>query len=369
MNSLATLGHSTVTVVDEVLPEKRKKMGWSVPALKTNCIYVSPTQAQIDALINAEPETTVHVFGSALRFAWGQYAIKKASVSRAKIGIMSESYDPDGIKGAIRKLKSKMFYMRFGSNVDFILGMGDLGVSWYVKSGFNPRVVFPFGYSVDLPWSTQGIRDAGQHSQSGLEVICIGSLTKTKRIDILLRALAQMHKGQVHLTIIGDGPERASLHRLSIALGLDTAVSWLGVVPHESIPNVFEGADVLALPSRFDGWGVVINESLMTGTPVICTDHCGGAVLLNEPCRGGVVRRNQIDDLSAMVSGILEHGITAGANRLRIREWSKCLSGDSMAQYLLSVLDHIYLAKDLPTAPWLRLQCDDKAMLTQGGAM
>ena len=356
MNSLAKLGHSTVTVADEVLPEKRRNMGWSVPALETNCIYVNPTQAQIDALINAEPETSVHVFGSALRFAWGQYAIKKASISHARIGIMSESYDPDGIKGAIRRLKSKMFHMRFGSNVDFILGMGDLGVSWYVKSGFNPKVVFPFGYCVDLPWSTLGIRGTGQDSQSGLDVVCIGSLIKTKRVDILLRALAQLPKGQVHLTIVGDGPERASLQRLSKALGFDTAISWLGVVPHENIPNVFADTDILALPSRFDGWGVVINESLMTGTPVICTDHCGGAVLLSEPWRGGVVRRNQIHDLSAMLSGMLGHGVDAGANKLRISEWLKCLSGDSMAQYLLSVLDHIYLAKDLPVAPWLKSQ-------------
>ena len=50
-------------------------------------------------------------------------------------------------------------------------------------------------------------------------------------------------------------------------------------------------ADVLVLPSRFDGWGAVVNEALMVGTPVICSDRCGASDVIENGRNGYVDTR------------------------------------------------------------------------------
>ena len=56
------------------------------------------------------------------------------------------------------------------------------------------------------------------------------------------------------------------------------------------IPHLMSSADCLILPSRHDGWGAVVSEALMVGTPVICSDACGSAGVVHASGVGGVFR-------------------------------------------------------------------------------
>ena len=66
--------------------------------------------------------------------------------------------------------------------------------------------------------------------------------------------------------------------------------------------------DLFLLPSRFDGWGAVVNEALMCGVPVVCSDNCGAAELLGESWRGEVFRTGS----AAGLKDILQRWIALG---------------------------------------------------------
>lgn len=100
-----------------------------------------------------------------------------------------------------------------------------------------------------------------------------GRLVDTKGVDVLAEAYRR-YRGLVDdpwpLTVAGVGPMDAELR------GID-GVELLGFVHPDELPAVMAGAGCLVLPSRFEPWGVVIQEAAASGQVVLCTSTCGAA--------------------------------------------------------------------------------------------
>src|SRR5437870_11248743 len=70
-----------------------------------------------------------------------------------------------------------------------------------------------------------------------------------------------------------------------------------------------DSADLLVLPSRYDGWGAVINEALMSGIPAICSDNCGAADLVRSSVQlGAVFRAGSAIDLARVLGTWIRRG-------------------------------------------------------------
>lgn len=132
-----------------------------------------------------------------------------------------------------------------------------------------------------------------------IDILCSGQLIPRKGIDVLLEAfliLADEHP-KLRLLILGDGPERGAL-RAKVPPGLVDRVIFLGFLQPPEIPAVFANADIFVLPSRHDGWGVVINEALGAGLSIVATDTVGAAHDLVTPGVNGYrVAPGQVSDL------------------------------------------------------------------------
>ena len=113
-------------------------------------------------------------------------------------------------------------------------------------------------------------------------LIFVGQLIPRKRLDRLLRALAAVRSTDWVFRIIGDGSERRSLEKLALELNLLRRITFTGALDNGAVRNELANADLFVLPSRWDGWGAVVNEALMSGTPVICSSYCGAADLISE---------------------------------------------------------------------------------------
>ena len=98
-------------------------------------------------------------------------------------------------------------------------------------------------------------------------VVSVGRLTPQKNHELLLRAAARMSIPP-RIVLVGDGPERTRLEAVAEDLGI--SVDFRGADPNPY--PVIASADVFVLPSRFEGFGVVLVEALALGTPVISTD-------------------------------------------------------------------------------------------------
>jgi glycosyltransferase involved in cell wall biosynthesis len=104
-----------------------------------------------------------------------------------------------------------------------------------------------------------------------------------KGLDLLLRAMAQEGRtGATRLEVAGRGSEEArrTLLGLIASLGLQERVSLVGFVP--DIQMAIRSAEAVILPSRFDGFGQVVLESLVLGTPVILSSRAGASEYLGE---------------------------------------------------------------------------------------
>jgi glycosyltransferase involved in cell wall biosynthesis len=99
-----------------------------------------------------------------------------------------------------------------------------------------------------------------------------------KGIDVLLHAFSLLVKHGVpaRLHLIG---READLPRFLSELPAETRalISYHGFRSPADLPAVFASADVFVLPSRHDGWGVVVNQALAAGLPVIASDAVGAA--------------------------------------------------------------------------------------------
>jgi glycosyltransferase involved in cell wall biosynthesis len=113
----------------------------------------------------------------------------------------------------------------------------------------------------------------------GFELLFVGRLEREKGVEVLLEAWRLAALGDnAALVLAGDGPVEAR----------GPGVNALGGVPREELPALYAGADALVLPSIrtatfLEPWGLVVNEAMHQGTPVIASDAVGAVA-------GGLVR-------------------------------------------------------------------------------
>jgi glycosyltransferase involved in cell wall biosynthesis len=141
---------------------------------------------------------------------------------------------------------------------------------------------------------TPGTDDAPRSAGSGgpgCEILSIGTLVPRKGHDVLLHALARLFDLDWHLTIAGS-PHRDPAHAealvaLTETLGLAQRVRFAGEVTGDALEALWRGADLFALATWFEGYGMAIAEALKRGLPVaVCAG--GAAAALMEP-EAGVV--------------------------------------------------------------------------------
>lgn len=107
-------------------------------------------------------------------------------------------------------------------------------------------------------------------------LLFVGLLVPRKGVDVLLRAMTRVSDGAgrtLTLTIVGDGPERSALERLSHDLVLDDRVSFLGF--RQDIPDLMAVHDAFVLPARMEQQPLVLIEAMASGLPVVATDVGG----------------------------------------------------------------------------------------------
>lgn len=106
------------------------------------------------------------------------------------------------------------------------------------------------------------------------ELLFVGRLVAGKGLDVLLAALPAILRKypEVRLKVVGAGPERERLEAMAGELGLTSRVCFVGAVAHGMLPAYYRRATLLVLPSRAEGFGLVVVEALGCGCPVAASD-------------------------------------------------------------------------------------------------
>ncbi len=122
-------------------------------------------------------------------------------------------------------------------------------------------------------------------------LLCIGRMVGLKGVDRLLQAAAAVqHEGyEFSLLLVGDGPEKPHLKSMAAELQLDS-VTFLDAVGLADTPGIYRSADVVVVPTLNDVWGLVVNEAILLGVPVIASIYAGATADL-------VPEQNRFDPL------------------------------------------------------------------------
>jgi glycosyltransferase involved in cell wall biosynthesis len=124
----------------------------------------------------------------------------------------------------------------------------------------------------------------------GCAILALGSLIPRKGHDVLLRALATLPDLEWSLTIGGGGDDRVhadGLFALAESLGIASRTHFAGVVTDAALEALWQGADLFALATYWEGYGMAAAEALVRGVPVAIT--AGGAIADLVPMEAGVV--------------------------------------------------------------------------------
>jgi glycosyltransferase involved in cell wall biosynthesis len=115
-------------------------------------------------------------------------------------------------------------------------------------------------------------------------VLYVGQFTRRKGVELLLRAAAILQKegARFSLLLTGSGPEKPAAERLANELGL-AHIFFHSSRPPAEMPSVYRSADVFVFPTLEDVWGLVANEAMLSGLPVLCSKYAGCAAELFDP--------------------------------------------------------------------------------------
>lgn len=152
-----------------------------------------------------------------------------------------------------------------------------VGVAPQVLESLREQRIDMPGRSIVIPNSVadNGVRWSRRGSQSAREhrILSIGSLTRQKGFDVLIEALALLPQN-FSISIAGDGVELKSLTALSLELGVEDRVRFLGFT--NAPRDLFRYHDVFVMPSRWEGMPLVLVEAMWSGIPIVATDCRGG---------------------------------------------------------------------------------------------
>ena len=137
--------------------------------------------------------------------------------------------------------------------------------------------------------------------KSKRRVLYLGYLRPEKGVVYLVNAFNKLNTDAI-LVIAGKGPILSELKK-----NAGQKVVFTGYVPEEAKAYLYKVSSVFVLPTLHDPWGLVINESLYYGTPVITTTAAAGSVLIDEGKTGFIVRPGDEKELQRTLSIILEN--------------------------------------------------------------
>ena len=132
----------------------------------------------------------------------------------------------------------------------------------------------------------------------------------------------------VHTCVFaGDGELRPELEARAKSLGIVDRTHFLGFTNQSGLPAVYRGSDLMVLPSDYEPFGVVVNEAMLCGCPVIVSDCVGaGPDLITAGQNGYIFPVGNVDHLAALLKEALSDGDRlkrmSVAARQRMSTWS-----------------------------------------------
>lgn len=297
-----------------------------------------PVTPGVAALLERERFDCLAIAGWSL-FA-SQAAAAWARIRKVPYLLMSESHLLDRRPAWVRAAKRAVLPQIVSAASGWLV-TGSLARDAVVAYGADPARVRVFANTIDVDAFSAEIDAARPHVVRGNDVVVLSTarLDPVKGLDLLVRAAARVPR--VHLVLAGSGPEEEALRILARDVG--ASVEFLGFVPPAELPRAYAGADIFALLSRSEPWGVVVVEAAAAGLPLVLSTHVGAAYDLLRPGENGeLVPPDDVEAATGALAALAEDPERRSRLGARSRELAAPWGYDaSVANFLEAVREAV----------------------------
>jgi glycosyltransferase involved in cell wall biosynthesis len=242
-------------------------------------------------------------------------------------------------RGALVRWVKAVTYPGLLRAFDAALYVGVRSRAYYEHYGYPSDRLFFSPHCVDTAWfADRATAESGRALRTRLGVgggetvvLFAGKLVDLKRPLDIIEAVARQGAPPVHVVVAGSGELAAAMTARAAALGVN--LHLLGFLNQTQMPSAYAAANVLVLPSTRETWGLVANEALACGTPIILADtvgcapdlaadgrvgrvfpvgdvaalaHAIGEVVRRPPSRGEIAAKSRAYGLAPAVAGIVD---------------------------------------------------------------
>jgi glycosyltransferase involved in cell wall biosynthesis len=273
---------------------------------------------------------------------WVAYAAAKSIGSAWLFG--SEAHNwmsrrAAGWKPAVKRILIPRLY----GLADGVIALSSATVRFLRGIGIPADRIFLTPFAVDNAFFAKGAADAdreafrarhGIPSDAIVALLC-GKMVPYKRPLDLIEAAARVPG--LHVAFVGDGILRPAIETRISQLGVTDRVHLLGFINQQGLPEAYASADILAVPSEFENFPLVVPEAFASGLPAIATETCsavGDLVVDGET--GYVIRVGDVDRLAQRLEEFASNPELRATMREnvhgRIGNWSPELNAQAFVQ-------------------------------------
>lgn len=213
-----------------------------------------------------------------------------------------------------------------------IFAIGELAVNFYKK--YNPNVAnLPYSMNLEKFYTI----DRSSESSKNTSFLFSGQFIDRKNIINTLNAFKSVNDETIRLNIIGGGDLKEAVADL---IKNDSRIKNLGFIQPDELHEIYKQNDVFLMPSKHDGWALVINEAMASAMPVISTPKVGAVDEFIKHRVNGFVCDIDITSISEGIEYYLTNNELIKQHALKNREIIKKSLGDvkNAANFLVNEL-------------------------------
>lgn len=223
---------------------------------------------------------------------------------------------------------------------------------YFLNYGADPKRIFWYPFTSvragDLPSAplTPAEKEAIKSSLGYAGQRCIlsvGQFIHRKALEVLIEAFAKV-KSPARLLIVGSGPLESEYRAQIARLGL-TNVDLIPFQQREQLIRYYRMCEFSVFPTREDVWGLVTNESMAQGIPVISSDRANSSLeMIKDGENGFVIPADNIDILADKMQRLLSNGVLLEKMSECALDTARAYTIESMKDYHVSIFQKIVLA-------------------------
>lgn len=236
--------------------------------------------------------------------------------------------EQSGFKPMLRSLLLRWVYR----HIDYALYTGKSNYDYFIKAGLTPKQLVFAPHAVENDRFAKkiithpGLREQLAIGKTDFVFLFAGKLEEKKAVELLIKAFSDATFDEtIHLLITGNGPLEADVKAASANI---SNIHFLNFRNQQEMPALYQACDVFVLPSKGPGetWGLVVNEAMAAGRPVIVSNKCGCAADLVIAGKTGFVFE------SGHVQDLCDHLKWCASNRITVNQMG-VLAADKIRDY------------------------------------